>query len=324
MNQPSSMVGKSVQYSGKTALLNQRVCKIYTKNPKTLSKFFLFYFLKQNAVVVSLASNAGGSANQANISPNLIKSLPFNLPPLSEQEAIAEVLSSLDDKIELLHKQNKTLEDIAQTLFHKWFIEDAKDNWEEKLLNEVLSVRGGTTPSTKNPKYWNGKILWTTPKDLSNNQHIYLFNTNKKITELGLKQISSGLLPAGTLLLSSRAPIGYLAFSVHPIAINQGYIAIIDNKGLPKELIYLWLKSNMKYIKSHASGSTFSEINKSSFRKLKIKLPLQTERHLFCSLIEPLFKKIYLNSNQIRELEKLCNTLLPKLMNGRIKLKCLN
>ena len=310
-------IGKII--TGEKVYINQRVAKFNINN--NVNKKFIYYTIKSNNFQSFIQMNIDSHSAQENISTNSIGQFHILLPPLVEQEAIAEVLSSLDDKIELLHKQNKTLENIAQTLFHKWFIQDAKNDWEEKPLDDVLSVKGGTTPSTKNTKYWNGKILWSTPKDLSKNQYIYLFKTNKKITKLGLKQISSGILPAGTLLLSSRAPIGYLAFSVHPIAINQGYIAIIDNKGLPKEIIYLWLKLNMEYIKSHAEGSTFLEINKSSFKKLIIKLPLKQYINLFYDLIEPLFKKIFINSNQIRKLENLHNTLLPKLISGKIKVK---
>ena len=300
-------------------LHNQRIGLVQFKL-ENIDRNFIYWLIRTYNYHQFIVSSSSGTSIR-HTSPERIKDYDFFLPPLSEQKAIAEVLSILDDKIGLLHEQNKTLEDMAQTLFHKWFIKEAKPTWEEKSLDEVLSVKGGTTPSTKNAQYWDGDILWTTPKDLSRNQHIYLFNTSKKITKLGLKQISSGLLPPGTLLLSSRAPIGYLAFSVYPISINQGYIAIIDDKGLSKEFIYLWLKTNMKYIKSYASGSTFLEINKSSFRKLKIELPPQKMRDTFCHLIEPIFQKIFLNSNQIRELEKLRDTLLPKLITGSIRVK---
>ena len=262
--------------------------------------------------IISGSAQPGANAKQ-------FAGFEFLLPSLSEQQAIAEVLSSLDDKIELLHEQNKTLEEMAQTLFRKWFIQDANPHWPQKPLDDLLSVRGGTTPSTKNLKYWNGDILWTTPKDLSKNQGIYLFDTNKKITNLGLAKISSGLLPAGTLLLSSRAPVGYLAFSVYPIAINQGYIAIIDDKGYSKEFIYLWLKINMEYVKSYASGSTFLEISKSSFKKLILSAPPKENRMKFDYLIKPLFNKIFCNQSQILNLEKLRNILLPKLITGQVR-----
>lgn len=245
----------------------------------------------------------------------------INLPPLPEQRAIASVLSSLDDKIELLHRQNKTLEAMAETLFRQWFVEEAGEEWEERCLGDILTVKGGSTPSTKNPEYWGGNIHWTTPRDLSNATSIYLLNTSRTITEKGLEKISSGLLPEGTLLLSSRAPVGYLAFSNMPISINQGYIAILDNKRFSKHWIYLWLKENMDYVKSHANGSTFQEISKSSFRSLLVTLPPEDLRNKFDSIISPVFDKIRKNTLQIRTLENLRDTLLPKLMSGEVRVR---
>jgi len=136
-----------------------------------------------------------------------------------------------------------------------------------------------------------------------------------------LKKISSGLLPKGTLLMSSRAPVGVLAFAEIPLAINQGYIAIIDNKGVSKEFLYLWLKINMEYIQSYANGSTFLEISKSSFKSLQIILPPEKKRNDFQNLVISIFDKIRQNSIQIQTLEKLRDTLLPKLMSGEVRVK---
>ena len=219
----------------------------------------------------------------------------------------------------LFRSQNKTLEALAETLFRQWFVEEAQDDWEEGILDEILTVKGGTTPSTKVKEYWDGDIHWTAPRDLSNNQHIYLFDTARKITKKGLEKISSGLLPIGTILLSSRAPIGYLAITEIPLAINQGYIAIIDNKGFSKFFLYLWIKSNLDYIISNANGSVFQEISKSVFRSLEIQKPPESLRIEFDNQMIPIFEKIRANSYQIRTLEKLRDTLLPKLMSGEVR-----
>ena len=189
---------------------------------------------------ISLTFDYNTGSAVPSLNRNHVYELNISIPLLSEQKRIASILGSLDDKIDLLHRENETLEAMAETLFRKWFIEDAKDEWEEGTLDDILSIKGGTTPSTKEPKYWNGKIAWTSPRDVTSLNGIYLFDTDRKITEDGLKQISSGLLPAGTLLMSSRAPVGALAYAEIPLAINQGYIAIIDNKGYSKEFIYLW------------------------------------------------------------------------------------
>jgi len=200
-------------------------------------------------------------------------------------------------------------------------VEEARDDWEEAVLNDILSVKGGATPSTKNSEYWDGYIPWTTPRDLSGSNHIYLFDTERKITENGLAKISSGLLPIGTILLSSRASIGYLSITDVPVSINQGFIAILDDKGFSKYFIYLWVKINLEYIISNANGSTFLEISKSVFRGLEISVPPADLRQEFDKQVVPIFQKIKTNSIQIRTLEKLRETLLPKLMSGEVRVE---
>ena len=105
--------------------------------------------------------------------------------------------------------------------------DELPEGWRVGKLGEVTKICGGTTPSTKNPNYWDGEFCWATPKDLSNSKEMFLLSTERKITEEGLKRVSSGLLPKGTLLLSSRAPIGYLSFANVELAINQGFIALL-------------------------------------------------------------------------------------------------
>ena len=243
------------------------------------------------------------------------------LPPLPEQKAIAEVLSSLDDKIDLLHRQNKALEYMAQTLFRKWFVNEKDDSWKRGKLEDVFTVKGGTTPSTKEKSYWNGEINWTTPRDLSNHNSIFLLDTEKRITQQGLAKISSGLLPAGTVLLSSRAPVGYLAITDINLAVNQGYIAIVCDKILSNFFVYLWCKQNIEIIKNASGGTVFQEIPKAVFRQIDIAIPPEKTLLSFDQLIKPIFQKSKYNQYQIRKLENLRNTLLPKLMKGSVSLK---
>lgn len=316
----SQVVGDVSKYKLSTsALLNQRVGKIVSNEKSDLN--FIYYLFKNKDTHTYLANQSSGSANQANISKTSILDLELSFPPLAEQKAIAEVLSSLDDKIDLLHRQNETLEEIAQNLFRQWFVEEAEDSWEEVYLDDVLSVLGGSTPSTRNPDYWNGNINWTSPRDITNLNSIYLFDTPRKITEKGLKKISSGLLPEGTLLMTSRAPVGVLAFAETPLAINQGYIAIIDDKGFSKEFLYLWLKENMEYVHSFANGSTFLEISRSVFKTLRFIVPPKEKIEKFQNSIKTKFDKIKSNQIQIQTLEKLRDTLLPKLMSGEVRVK---
>jgi type I restriction enzyme S subunit len=247
---------------------------------------------------------------------NHIYHLEINLPPLHKQKEIASVLSCLDDKIDLLHRQNKTLESIAQTLFHQWFIKEADENWEYRKIEDIATIKGGGTPSTRHPFFWDGDVNFVTPRDLTNSRNggFYLTNTDRKISEKGLEKIKSGLLPIETLLLSSRAPIGLLTITDIPVSINQGLIAVIDNKGLSKEFLYLWLKQNMPLIHSYANGSTFQEISKSSFKSIDVLVPDEVVLSKIQKDIEPLFMKIKENTRLSMKTYTLRNLLLKELM----------
>ncbi|WDF70367.1 restriction endonuclease subunit S [Sphingobacterium oryzagri] len=285
-----------------------------------LHPIFIYIWITSQIGKQKLEEISIGST-QAALTISGLKSIEITLPPLPEQKAIASVLSSLDDKIDLLHQQNQTLEALGESLFRQWFIEEAKEDWEEDTLDNILTVKGGTTPSTSESSYWNGTINWTSPRDITNLSGIYLFDTERKITEVGLSRISSGLLPKGTLLMTSRAPVGVLAFSEVPIAINQGYIAILDNKGYSKEFIYLWLKTNIDLVHSFSNGSTFMEISKSSFKSIQLLLPSKEIINEFDLIVKRYFEKIKANSKQIQILSNLRDTLLPKLMSGEIRVK---
>ena len=290
--------------------------RIRITSTETDSKF-VAYYLSTADMKSWISSNAVGTT-MPNLNSTILNQVPLFIPSLDEQKQITSILSSLDDKIDLLKRENVTLEAMAEVLFRQWFIEEAKEDWKEGKLGDILSVRGGTTPSTQEPGFWDGDIAWTSPRDVTMLNGIYLFETEKNITETGLAKISSGLLPKGTLLMSSRAPVGVLAFAEIPLAINQGYIAILDDKGYAKEFIYLWLKVNMDMVHNYSNGSTFMEISKSAFKSLDILTPYPNEVDDFVSTVRPYFNKIKLNEQQIRLLSKHRNLLLPKLMSNEI------
>jgi type I restriction enzyme S subunit len=180
-------------------------------------------------------------------------------------------------------------------------------------------VHGGGTPSTKVEEYWEGGThYWLTPKDLSGMKHPILLSTARKITDKGLDKISSGLLPVGTVLLSSRAPVGYLVLSGVPTAINQGFIAMVCDGVLPPLYVFHWTQSVMDEIKSRASGTTFPEISKTAFRPIKVCVPTKPILESFTAAVEPLFEKLAANIRESQSLEKLRDYLLPKLLSGEV------
>ena len=317
---------------------------IREKNQVSDSKFLYYFAMSSYFRDIAIKSMTGTSGRQR-VQTNSLIGNTFLFPSFPEQQAIASVLSAFDDKIELLREQNKTLEAIAQTLFKRWFVEfnfpdengqpyrdsggkmidselgEIPEGWRVGRLGDYIEIRGGSTPSTSNPDFWNGDINWTSPKDLSNSNEAFLLNTEKRITEEGLNQISSGLLSKHTLLLSSRAPIGYLAIAAIETAINQGYIAFLPNAYLSNYFMYLWLGRNMNIVESSANGSTFLEISKSSFRNIESVIPKEKTLRQFDLVAEPDFSKILFNLSQIQTLSQLRDALLPKLMRGEVRVK---
>ncbi len=286
-----------------------------------VSDDFLFYLIKSK--IPGIKRNVHGAVFDT-ITRDTFSQISVTLPPRDEQLQIAAILSSLDKKIDFFQRQNETLEQIAQTIFNDWFVKPAAGSvlpagWKAGTLGEVLEVKGGTTPSTSNPEYWGGEIFWSTPKDLSGNRNCYLLETATKITEKGLAHIGSGLLPVGTLLLSSRAPIGYQVFTAVPMAINQGYIAINSRGDWSNYFTFLWLKANMQLIRAAANGSTFMEISKGSFRGIEVPLPDKDVLGKFTGVVSPLFEKMLFNARSIAALADLRDALLPRLMSGKIR-----
>ena len=271
-------------------------------------------------------------------------------PPLPEQRAIAATLGALDDKIELNRKMNATLEAMARALFRDWFVDfgptrakaageapylspdlwplfpdrldkDGKpEGWEVSAIGDEVRVVGGSTPSTKEPAFWDGGLNWATPKDLSTLAAPVLLETARTITKTGLAKISSGLLPVGAVLLSSRAPIGYLAIAEVPVAINQGFIGMICDSRISNVFAWLWTLENMEAIKAKANGSTFQEISKGNFRPLPMIVPPEPVVQAFDAVAKPLYERIAKNERETRTLAQTRDLLLPRLMSGELRL----
>jgi type I restriction enzyme S subunit len=283
-----------------------------------------------------------------------IPNFKIPLPSLAEQRAIAAVLGALDDKIELNQRMNATLEAMARALFQSWFVEfdpvrakldgripagldsaiaalfpDAFQEsvqgqiprgWTLEAVGDVVNCVGGSTPSTAKPEFWDrGTHHWTTPKDFSSLDAPILVDTERKISDSGLAAISSGLLPAGTLLMSSRAPVGYLAISAIPVAINQGFIAMKCNERASNYFMLNWCHEKMAQIEARATGTTFAEISKSNFRPIPVLLPPRDLMAAYTTLVAPLYSQIEANIRQSRVLAALRDILLPKLLSGKIR-----
>ena len=342
------------------ARVNQHVA-IIRPDSVNLNAAYLLYYLLSPVMQTLLLSWAGSGGTRNAITKGMIESLVIPLPSLAEQQAISHCLGTLDDKIELNRRMSETAEAMARGLFKSWFVDfdpvrakmeglwckgesllglpaesydvfpdrlvdselgEIPEGWEVKVLGEVVDVVGGTTPSTKVAEYWEGgDHCWATPKDLSVLSSPVLLDTERKITDAGLRQIRSGLLPKGTLLLSSRAPIGYLAVSEEPVAINQGFIAIPPRKGTSNLFMLHWCGVFHDEIINHANGSTFLEISKSNFRRIPWVVPAETAMTVFDGLARTLHDHVASNERESRALAAKRDALLPGLVSGELKLE---
>ena len=294
-----------------------------------------------------------------NVSARQLAEIPYPSLDKSEQRAIAHVLGTLDDKIELNRRMNEMLEAMARALFKSWFVDfepvqaklegrwrrgeslpgfpaehydlfpdrlvdselgEIPEGWEVKALGEVVDVMGGTTPSTKVTEYWEGGThCWATPRDLSGLSSPVLLDTERKITDAGLDKIGSGLLPPGTLLLSSRAPIGYLAICEEAVAVNQGFIAMPPSKKVSNLFLLHWCSTYHEEIVNHANGSTFLEISKGNFRRIPLVMPGVALMTAFDRSARALYKRIALNERESRALAVQRDALLPGLVSGKVR-----
>jgi len=289
----------------------------------TTDKHFLYYFaLSPDFRDVAILSMTGSSGRQR-VQTDVVKNHPFFFPPPPEQRAIASVLSSLDDKIDLLHRQNKTLEAMAETLFRQWFVEKADEGWEENSLLEVIQLIGGGTPKTTITEYWDGDIPWLAGGDIASNHKSFINCSVKSITEVGLNNSSAKLLPEYATVISARGTVGKYCLLAQPMAFSQSNYGILPKPKISECFFFTYLLVNhvVDELQSSAYGSVFDTITTTTFKEIKIPLPTETEILRFEQSVSPYFKKMFLNKSQIRTLEKLRDSLLPKLMSGEVRVE---
>lgn len=287
---------------------------LYIKEYNGNEPKFIYYLLKTIDFSSFNAGSAVPTLNRNHIHEHLVK-----IPPLSEQKAIAEVLGSLDDKIELLHQQNTTLEALAETLFRQWFVEGAKEEWAAGNLLDAVQLIGGGTPKTETAEYWDGNIPWISGKDTTPNHKRFILDTEKKITSSGLTNSSTKMLPSFSTIISARGTVGNYAILGKPMAFSQSNYGITPKYDECYFFTYLLIANSVDALKSGAYGAVFDTITTDTFRAQEIYLPKQSDVMQFEESVAPYFTKMLSNSEQICSLTKLRDELLPKLMSGEVR-----
>ena len=186
---------------------------------------------------------------------------------------------------------------------------DIRSEWHLVEIGDIAQIVGGSTPSTKDPANFGGAIPWITPKDLSGPHDRYVIRGERNLTRKGLASCSAKLVPPGTVLLTTRAPVGYVAIAGNPIATNQGFRNLILRDGVSPEFVYYWLKVNTEELLRHASGSTFSELSGSSLKQIHILLPEESEQRAIAHILGTLDDKIELNRRMNETLEEMARAI---------------
>jgi type I restriction enzyme S subunit len=181
--------------------------------------------------------------------------------------------------------------------------------WREYRIGDIADIVGGSTPSTADPTNFDGDVPWLTPKDLSGPHDRYVSRGERNLSRKGLANCSTQLLPAGTVLLTSRAPIGYLAIAKNPIATNQGFRNLILKPGFDPEFVYYWLKAHVEELQRHASGSTFQELSGTALAQIRILVPPLPEQRAIAHILGTLDDKIELNRRMSETLEQMARAL---------------
>ena len=257
------------------------------------------------------------------INTKLMCEVPVKYPPLAEQKRIAEILGSLDDKIELNNKINRNLEEQAQALFKNWFVDFAPfggvmpGEWKEGKLSDLGTIVGGGTPSKAKKEYYtNNGIAWITPKDLSLRSNKFTSKGEIDITQEGYGNSSAKLMTKGSVLFSSRAPIGYISIAQNEVCTNQGFKSVVPKSNVGTPYIYFYLKTHTEEIENKASGSTFKEASGSLMNSLDAIIPSDEVLDAFNARCNPIFEQQENLEKENQYLISLRDTFLPKLIFG--------
>ncbi len=330
----------------KTPLCTNQGFKSLILKEDANSEFF-YYLLKNN---VDYIQGMSSGSTFAEISGSQIKALEFKIPPLDVQKRIAGILGALDDKIEVLRAQNKTLEKMAQAVFQSWFVDFdivrakaaglaaadvckkyhitpdiydlfpsafSADNlplgWEKIPFSETMNIISGGTPKTTEPTFWNGEIPWYSVVDAP--ASVYVLDTEKHITQQGLEKSPCSLLEKDTVIISARGTVGKLAVVGKQMAMNQSCY------GLKFDFPYygyLMTKQMLIGLKQNVHGAVFDTITKDTFKTVQTVNVSKNLKEAFTNIVSSFFKKIFENSKQIHTLEQTRDTLLPQLICGKL------
>jgi len=313
----------------------QRTYVIEPLNRKELNTRYLYDAFK--LFLESFKQTSTGVTTKF-LTMGILSNLWISLPPLPIQRKIAAVLSSYDDLIENNNRRIAILEKMAEELYREWFVrlrfpghekvkivKGVPEGWDVKKIGDVITFIGGGTPSKENSKYWNeGNVNWFTPSDLTSKNSIFSFDSSLKCNFEGIKNSSTRLFPEYSVMMTSRATIGVVSINTTQACTNQGFITCIPNERLPLYYLFNWLKSSRQHFLNLSSGATFSELTKSTFKKISILCPEKRVLDYYMKISTTLYTQIESKLKQVEILKVTRDRLLSRLMSGKIDVENLD
>ena len=300
-------------------------------NKDLITPLFLYYYIKANLDYIKLF---GTGATFPEISGAAMKKIKIQIPSLPIQQKIASILSTYDTLIENNYRRIRLLEQMAENLYKEWFVRfrfpghekvemgnGLPKGWEFKKISNICETIGGGTPSTTNSAYWGGNIKWVTPSDITSKNSLALLKIEGRITEEGLRKSAAKLLPPYTILMTSRASIGFFGLCPDSVCTNQGFISIVPNKANTRMYLLYTLKERKDEIIANANGSTFLEISKGRFRKMKVLIPPEVILDMYEKRSHIIFNEVLNLEKQNTLLTRQRDLLLPRLMSGKLEVK---
>lgn len=299
-----------------------------------IDPYFLKYLLQAPYYQYKMEMDASGTTIK-HIYITKVDKMEVAVPPIEGQRKVVGILKAYDDLIEISIKSIQVLKEMAENIYNEWFVhfrfrkKDAEiiqtpygsrpKQWKYQPIGNVITTLGGGTPSTKEPQYWEqGDINWYTPSDLTSNDSMFTTESSRKITEKGLEKSSAKLFPPYSVMMTSRATLGVVSINTEKACTNQGFITCMPNDLVPAYYLYFWIKDNVERIINLASGSTFKEINKTTFRKIPILIPDIETMTRFLNIVSPIANQIEILQKRIRVLRESRDLLLPKLTLGEV------
>jgi len=306
-------------------------------NAKKIYSHYLHYALTRESTKKYIRKIAVG-ATMPSINTKILSEIPIIIPPLPEQKAIANILSSFDEKIELLREQNKTLETLAQTIFKEWFVNfnypgatgervdselgEIPEGWRVEKLSDEFDITIGRTPPRKE-SHWFSKtptgMKWSSIKDMVNSG-VYIFKTSEYITDEAIKKFNIPVIPENTVILSFKMTVGKLAITTEHMLSNEAiaHMKIKSNSYLTSEYIYLFLH-RLDFNSLGSTSSIVTAINSTMIKQLGVLIPKDEVIKYFGGVMIPIFEKMKGNISQTHNLKKSRDILLPKLMSGQVR-----